>query len=475
MAEDMRREDARPTAQNAVRAAAPGAGPAAHSPGHLGVLRASDPSAVRPDHDLVALARLAGNASVARLVDRSLLRLQRDDAGAAQPTAAPSPPKPRHTWVFIMGADPPGSKNPFFTHAETFYQARYGSVANAHIVSVTTLEAVLSTVTADGNPIDLLLIVSHGHPDGRLMFDLGVTPDAPPHTRLPMSKTNGTPTQYDTTKDAAEQGKLTTVPAEVIDDQTKIVIKGCNIGRSTRMVGVLKDVFGGRAAVTGSTHAQEFGGGREHLAEYYVEKPGTQSLTRKALAAEFKTKYSAHVPNMDAKAWTRVAATASKSLDAVPFEAYRGSIAEATDADFKLVFATQLAELAQTEGATSITFIKRVRNGADFDYTFGYKKLVDGSAQAVESVISIEAPPDDAAAIQAARDASGRPASFDFSVRRSKDGLDTVVTVTATRTEWKLVHQVIKDGSGTPIPPPPDTDVFWYTTVTPPPAPATTP
>jgi hypothetical protein len=371
-----------------------------------------------------------------------------------------------------MGSDPPGSKNPFYTHAEAYYQARYGSVANAHIVSVTTLEAVLSTVRADGNPVELLFIVSHGHPDGRLMFDLGVTPDAPPNTTLPMTATKGTPTQYDMTKAAVEQGKLTTVSADVIDDQTRIVIKGCNIGRSTRMVGVLKDVFGGRAAVTGSTHAQEFGGGKEHLAEYYVERPGRQFLAPKALAAEFRSKYSAHVPNMDAKAWARIAATATKRTEAVPFEAYRGSVAEANDADFKRVFAAQLTGI---EGATSIAFVKRVRNGALFDYTFGYKKLVDGSAQAIQGVISVEAPPDDAAAIQAAKDASGRPDSFDFSVTRSKDGNDTVVTVTASRTEWKLVHQVIRDRTGAPIPPPAETDVFWYTTAAPPPSAVPTP
>jgi|GEM_PF-3055866 len=406
-----------------------------------------------------ALEAVAGNRAVSSLLGG--LRLQRDEGGAAPPAA---PPKPRHTWVFIMGADPPGTKNRFFTEAEAFYRAKHGSVANSHLEQARTLEAVLSTVNASGDPVGLLIIVSHGHPDGRLMFDLGVTPDAPPHVGLPVTRSGGTPTQFDTAQAAVKQGKLTTVSADVIDDATKIVIKGCNIGRSQRMVATLHSAFGGRAALTTTTHAQFFGGGAERLAEYFVERPGKATLARKALAGEFATKYGTHVANSDAKFWSGVAAQAKRTVDAVAFEAFRGPVPAPNDKAFKAGFPEQLKQIAD-QGGTSIAFVKRERTGADFVYHFAFKKLQDdGSAVVIPATISTAAPPDDAAAIAEAKAASGRPDAAEFTVRRSVEAGDTVVTVDAVRTEWKVVHTVIRDKSGAPIPPPADTDVFWFTT-----------
>ena len=441
-------------------------------PGEYEARRRGDPATGWPDRpearalqpgSVLALSSLVGNRATAQLLGRSMVRVQRDgpEAGGGSGTAAP-PPKPRHTWVFIMGADPPGAKNPFYRHAKEYYDGLYGSAANSHVLTVSTLQQVMSTVTADGNPVGLLIVVSHGHPDGRLMFDLGVTPDAPPNTTLPKTAGGGTPTQFDTTRAAVDQGKLSTPAEAVIDAQTKIVIKGCNIGRSPKMVAVLKEAFGGRAGITASTHAQEFGGGQEHLAEYYVEKPGSATMGAAALAKEFESKYSAHVPNMDAKAWAAVAAKVKAEADVVDFEAFRGIVPAATDAAFKAGFSAQLADLAK-DGATSIAFIKRTLNGTMFDYEFGYKKLVDGAAQALTGTVSVEAPPDDATAISAAKAASGRPDAYTYEAKKTAQGKETVVTVIAKRTEWKLKHTVIKDKSGKPIAPPAETDTFWYT------------
>jgi hypothetical protein len=408
------------------------------------------------------LSVLAGNRAVSGLLHSPSRTVQRDGPAGGADTSAPPKPAPRHTWVFIMGTDPPGSKNPFYTHAKAYYDGQYGAAANSHVQTVSTLQEVMSTVNADGNPVGLLIVVSHGHPDGRMMFDLGVTPDAPPNTTLPVTAAGGTPTQYDTAKAAVSQGKLSTPGEKVIDAQTKIIIKGCNIGRSPRMVAVLKEAFGGRAGVTASTHAQQFGGGQEHLAEYYVEKPGSVTLGPAALGKEFESKYGSHVPNMDSKAWAGVAKKVTPEADTVEFEAYRGIVPEATDAGFKAGFSAQIAELTQ-QGATSILFIKRTVNGTVYDYEYGAKKLVGGAAQAVTGTISVEIPPDDATAIKAAQDASGRPDAYTFTAKRAKQGKETVVTVMSKRTEWKLKHVVIKDKSGAPIAPPADTDAFWYT------------
>lgn len=408
------------------------------------------------------LATVAGNQAVTGLLHRPPVQIQCDGPESGKDVAAPPKPPPRHTWVFIMGSDPPGSKNPFYAQAKTYYDGLYGAAANSHVLTVSTLQQVMSTVNGDGNPVGLLIIVSHGHPDGRLMFDLGVTPDAPPNTTLPQTASGGTPTQFDTTKAAVSQGKLATPGETIIDAQTKIVIKGCNIGRSPRMVATLKDAFGGRAGVTASTHAQQFGGGQEHLAEYYVERPGAVKLGVKELAQEFESKYSAHVPNMDAKAWLGVARQVTAEADNVDFEAFRGRVPPPTDAGFKSGFAAELAGLTQ-QGATSIAFIKRTVNGTSYDYEFGYKQLVNGAAQAMTSAISVEIPPTDADAIQAAKDASGRPDAYAYTVKRAQQGKETVVIVTAKRTEWKLKHLLIKDKSGSPIPAPTESDVFWYT------------
>lgn len=172
--------------------------------------------------------------------------IQRQPAGTAATTPAP-PAAPRDDYVFLMGSDK-GLKNPFYKMAKAYYRS--------HLPDATMVEDIrnlrdllLYIKTTSGGPLGNIYIVSHANEDGTLSFGLD-SDDKDQHLDFAelgaaVHPANGTTT-------------LTDVSAK-IDAQTKIHIKGCDIGRSQEMVELVDEVFGGAGTVTAPTHEQEYG------------------------------------------------------------------------------------------------------------------------------------------------------------------------------------------------------------------------
>jgi len=161
-------------------------------------------------------------------------------------SAAPPADAPRKDYVFIMGADA-SPKNPFYQNAERYYRAHLpDAVFNT---SQRSLAGLLSFLASSARtPIANLYIVSHGSEDGTLQFSL--EPGAKDH-RLTVSQLRAA------LHPLTGKSRLTSVSAAV-DENTRIHIKGCNIGRTQEMVELLNEAFGGAGTVTAPTHQQEF-------------------------------------------------------------------------------------------------------------------------------------------------------------------------------------------------------------------------
>lgn len=145
-----------------------------------------------------------------------------------------------------MGADT-NPKNQFYKSAERYYRAHLPhAVFNT---SQRSLEGLLNFLTSSANtPAANIYIVAHGSEDGTLQFSL--KPNAKDHMltvsqlRAALHPLTGSST-------------LTKVSAAV-DENTRIHIKGCDIGRTQEMVELLSEAFGGAGTVTAPTHEQGF-------------------------------------------------------------------------------------------------------------------------------------------------------------------------------------------------------------------------
>ena len=101
---------------------------------------------------------------------------------------------------------------------------------------------------------------------------------------------------YGELKKANEAGKMPTVDQKIVDEQTSIEIRGCNIGRSPLMLNQLDKAFGGKAKVTAPTHEQHYshdasGTYHEDFSGYFVEEPGKKTKSDKELQPLFAAKY----------------------------------------------------------------------------------------------------------------------------------------------------------------------------------------
>ena len=216
--------------------------PAGPIPAEAPVARAAlEPLDATTPGGVQALQRTAGNQAVARWLG-ARATLARDGAPTAAPTAgAPTatPVLPREDHVFLMG-DPAADE--FYREARGFYAQKYGK---ATIRQVGSLAEILTAVKAAKAPIGHLVIVSHAHEDGTLMFKLDAND---PDNRL----------EFGELKKANDDGKMPEVDQKIVDDQTSIEIRGCNIGRSPLMLNQLDKAFGGKAKVSAPTHEQHY-------------------------------------------------------------------------------------------------------------------------------------------------------------------------------------------------------------------------
>jgi hypothetical protein len=163
-----------------------------------------------------------------------------------QPTKTSKPSVPRQDYVFIMGADPKGTRNPFFTYAKIYFKAHLPQAI--FVEDKRTLTDLLDWISVNVNaPIGNLYIVSHGNEDGTLFFGLDSS----------KANTNVVDLREALHPAAGGSTSLTSV-SSVIDSKTKIHIKGCDIGRTREMVELIDEAFGGKGTVNAPTHEQGY-------------------------------------------------------------------------------------------------------------------------------------------------------------------------------------------------------------------------
>jgi hypothetical protein len=233
--------------------------------------------------DPVALQRAIGNRATAQLLRKDKPKADTKAAPAPPPKPPPvkAPSKPRPDYVFIMGEDPKPARrgqpiaNPFYTIALKYWKVH---LPNATIVEdKRDLDSVLTYLAGGSDPIGNVYIVSHANEDGTLAFGVDAG-DTDHHTTVPELREALHPKRGRST--------LSSVKSRV-DSQTRIHIKGCDIGRTQAMVELIDEAFGGLGKVSAPTHEQRYG-----------IDDALEADARKKFHDEIAAKYAA-IPELD--------------------------------------------------------------------------------------------------------------------------------------------------------------------------------
>ena len=399
---------------------------------------------------VLGLQRAAGNQAVARWLKTGPL-VARDGATAtpsapASGSAAPAAVPAREDHVFLMG-DP--SADEFYREARGYYQQKY---PKATIRQVDSLATILTAVKGAKAPIGHLVIVSHAHEDGTLEFKLDAND---PNNKL----------EYGDIKEANKAGSLPQVDVKIVDEQTSIEIRGCNIGRSPLMLDQIDKAFGGKAKVTAPTHEQHYGHDEqgqyaEDFSGYFVELPGNVSKSDKDLQALFAAKY----PFVEAKQWPGLIKKKTVYHDK---QAYSQDVLMPDATDAMRVFGPTLAAEPDLAG-WKLRFVKKVGD----NYEFEASRLNDeGKPEKKPVQIPATAPTKDELEAEARADLS-RPEAYEYPALKStydgKTGTRTF-SLEPERTEWRIRHTVIKDDKGPYQPPAGDKGYWGESSYTPPP------
>ena len=160
---------------------------------------------------------------------------------------AASGAKPRQDFVFLMGKDPKGTGNPFYTFAERYYKSHLPDAVM--VKDINTLRGTLDYIAKNvSTPIGDMYIVTHANEDGTVSFGLD-DKDKDKHLTVTELR-NALHPANDKDELPAVEGK--------IDRFTRIRIKGCDLGRTQEMVELIDQAFGGLGAVSAPTHEQGF-------------------------------------------------------------------------------------------------------------------------------------------------------------------------------------------------------------------------
>jgi hypothetical protein len=176
-----------------------------------------------------------------------------DAPAAAAPEAEAAPPAapetPRPNYVFIMGADDRGSRNPFYAMALDYYRTQQPGAT--FVTDQRSLSGVLGWLAGHGSdPIGEIFLVSHANEDGTLSFGLDAA-DRDGHLTVRELREALHPA-------GGGASRLPSV-ARRIDARTRVHIKGCDIGRTQAMLELVDEAFGGAGTVDAPTHEQVFG------------------------------------------------------------------------------------------------------------------------------------------------------------------------------------------------------------------------
>ena len=260
------------------------------------------PDVVPRDHASEREAERVSDAFRRSALVRPALAARSIGAGAI--ARAPAPAKasrpPGADLVFIMGKDRT-KRNPFYSEAVKYFRAQVPGATLINDEAHRSLETVFAYLRQHPDRVANLYLVSHANEDGTLSFPIGSTDKDRKTSYGELNKA---------LTDSPERFGL---PKGVIDAETVIRIKGCNIGRSTRMLDALDRAFGGAGKVVAPTHKQVYGTeytgkGKarttthyEALDVYFIEYTGNRTVPRASQLAEFQTKYT----HLDAAWWAR--------------------------------------------------------------------------------------------------------------------------------------------------------------------------
>ncbi len=378
-----------------------------------------------------ALQRSAGNQAVARWLGSRATLAREGTATASPPTAGkPAAPVAREDHVFLMGD---AKTDPFYAEARGYYQQKYGK---ATIHDVGSLSEILTLVKGAKAPIGHLVIVSHAHEDGTLSFKLDAND---PNNKL----------DYGELKKANEDGTLPAADVKIVDEQTSIEIRGCNIGRSPLMLDQIDKAFGGKGKVSAPTHEQHYahdksGTYTEDFSGYFIEEPGKKVKSDAELLKAFAAKY----PFVDAKEWP--ALVAKKTLYNDRQGPYGVDVLMPEAAQALTAFKPSLDAALPPSDGWKVKFVKRTASGDGFAYEFEASRLKDGSPE--KRPVTLNADPPATADLEAtARADLSRPDMYEYKdVQKTYDAKsgNKKFDLYAERTEWRIRHTVIKDAKG---------------------------
>ncbi|MDO8597473.1 MAG: hypothetical protein Q7R45_12730, partial [Sulfuricaulis sp.] len=244
----------------------------------------------------------------------------------AQATAAVE----RKDYVFLMGADKPGTGNPFYAEAERYYRAKLSTAIL--VKDKRTLSAVLEHIRQEVPvPIGTLYLVTHANEDGTLSFALD-TADEDAHLSVTELR--------DALHPKSGKSMLPNVGAKV-DKLTRIEIKGCDLGRTREMVELIDEAFGGAGTVTAPTHEQGFSDDpvlgerarkafRDQIKQAHPQPapvdPKLKGAEKKKAEAERKKALAARQKEIDAEIKQRAAEEKQLVEDATMVESLSGPL-----------------------------------------------------------------------------------------------------------------------------------------------------
>jgi hypothetical protein len=395
---------------------------------------------------ILAFQRSVGNAAVARWL------IARDT-----PPGKPPAPVPRVSYVFLMG----DTKNDSFYLAAKEYFAHMVKGATM-VTDKRTLADVISHVNSEGKPVDTLYVVSHANESGNLGFSL----DAADLANDTSGGDHKPRTEFGEVKEANAAGSLPQADTKLIDEKTKIQIKGCNIGRSELMLDALDEAFGGKASVTAPTHTQEyrFHGNKsgttyeENLNELFIEEAGVADKSKKEIASEFKAKYPM-VPEDNWKGLLKKVKKENRSKTR-----WTHTQANPPDGEKSVLARLETAKKFPKSAGWVVTYKGRTTVGDKYRYDVEAERVhKDGSTEFQTLFITADVPPTETALIDQEKAKHGRPDAYKWRVKRSVDGTQLKLEVIAEATEW-VIEGTIRDASGPYHPAQSEKD--WYKTST---------
>jgi len=170
--------------------------------------------------------------------------------------------------TFLMNADPPGSANQFYTLAKQYFVAAGSTVIDAP-ANGQTLEGVFTELKSRKVAGGTINLVSHASAFAAMICPVTLASQAAGYVSM----------SADDLQEALAAKSLTPPGPGVITDKTRIVIYGCDVGRSLRFLTMLSGLFGNPGEVLAPRRLSIF---RLDGSTVKYRQAQTWSLVRKA-------------------------------------------------------------------------------------------------------------------------------------------------------------------------------------------------